>query len=241
MKYRIFKKFTSVILAVAMVITGVNMESLHDFIKAEKSTLTTEVKGKEESKKEKEPTVIRELEDLRTADSSTYLLSNGFKRVEYYSDNIRYEKDGKYVDYNPVLKKMSTAEKNQLRKQVADSLSITKEEIGQYIYTNKSGDAKHYFPQSLRDTGILLEKNEHAIHFVPVIQEDGKEMSENEKENFNKVAKETVGQTDREVESKATEIIKTENTDIIIKETDQNKIIYEDKSRVSYKYTSNHV
>ncbi len=240
MKYRIFKKFTSVILAVAMVITGVNMESLHDFIKAEKSTLTTEVKGKEESKKEKEPTVIRELEDLRTADSSTYLLSNGFKRVEYYSDNIRYEKDGKYVDYNPVLKKMSTAEKNQLRKQVADSLSITKEEIGQYIYTNKSGDAKHYFPQSLRDTGILLEKNEHAIHFVPVIQEDGKEMSENEKENFNKVAKETVGQTDREVESKATEIIKTENTDIIIKETDQNKIIYEDKSRVSYKYTSNH-
>ena len=37
MKYRIFKKFTSVILAVAMVITGVNMESLHDFIKAEKS------------------------------------------------------------------------------------------------------------------------------------------------------------------------------------------------------------
>ena len=29
MKYRIFKKFTSVILAVAMVITGVNMESLH--------------------------------------------------------------------------------------------------------------------------------------------------------------------------------------------------------------------
>lgn len=223
-----------------MVITGVNMESLHDFIKAEKSTLTTEVKGKEESKKEKEPTVIRELEDLRTADSSTYLLSNGFKRVEYYSDNIRYEKDGKYVDYNPVLKKMSTAEKNQLRKQVADSLSITKEEIGQYIYTNKSGDAKHYFPQSLRDTGILLEKNEHAIHFVPVIQEDGKEMSENEKENFNKVAKETVGQTDREVESKATEIIKTENTDIIIKETDQNKIIYEDKSRVSYKYTSNH-
>ena len=36
MKYRLFKKIISVILAVTMVITGVNMESFYDFIKAEK-------------------------------------------------------------------------------------------------------------------------------------------------------------------------------------------------------------
>lgn len=36
-----------------MVITGVNMESFHEFMKAEKGTLTTEVKGKEGSKKKK--------------------------------------------------------------------------------------------------------------------------------------------------------------------------------------------
>lgn len=208
-----------------MVITGVNMESVHDFMKAEKNILTTEVKGKEkQTKKEKEPTVVKELEDLRTADSSTYLLSNGFKRVEYYSDNIRYEKDGKYIDYNPALKKMTETEKSQLRKQMSD-----RENVGDYIYTNKSGDAKQYFPKSLKDTGILLEKNECVIHFVPVIQEDGKEPSENEKENYNKADKETE------------EITDTENTDIEIKETDQNEIIYEDKKGdTAYKYISNH-
>ena len=198
MKYRLLKKITSVILAVTMVITGVNMESVHDFMKAEKNTLTTEVKGKEkQTKKEKEPTVVKELEDLRTADSSTYLLSNGFKRVEYYSDNIRYEKDGKYINYNPALKKMTETEKSQLRKQMSDS-----ENVGDYIYTNKSGDAKQYFPKSLKDTGILLEKNEHAIHFVPVIQADGKEPSADEKENYNKADKETEEkQEDKEPES----------------------------------------
>ena len=257
MKYRLLKKFTSVMLAVTMVMTGVNMESFHDFMKAEKSTLTTEVKGKEkQSKKEKEPTVVKELEDLRTADSSTYLLSNGFKRVEYYSDNIRYEEDGKYIDYNPALKRMDETEKNQLREQTSDSKNI-----GDYIYTNKSGDAKQYFPKSLKDTGILLEKNEHAIHFVPVIQADGKESSADEKENYNKADKETEEkQEDKEPESgektnqkteedlqenksenKTAEITDTENTDIEIKETDQNEIIYKDKKGdTAYKYISNH-
>ena len=248
MKYRLFKKITSVILAVTMVITGVNMESVHDFMKAEKRTLTTEVKGKEkQTKQEKEPTVVKELEDLRTADSSTYLLSNGFKRVEYYSDNIRYEKDGKYIDYNPALKKMTETEKSQLRKQMSDS-----ENAGDYIYTNKSGDAKQYFPKSLKDTGILLEKNECVIHFVPVIQEDGKGPSENKKENDNKADAEsesgekTNQKTEEDLqknksENKTEEITDTENTDIEIKETDQNEIIYEDKKRdTAYKYISNH-
>ncbi len=257
MKYRLFKKIISVILAVTMVITGVNMESFYDFIKAEKSTLTTEVKGKEkQTKQEKEPTVVKELEDLRTADSSTYLLSNGFKRVEYYSDNIRYEKDGKYIDYNPALKKMTETEKSQLRKQMSDS-----ENAGDYIYTNKSGDAKQYFPKSLKDTGILLEKNECVIHFVPVIQEDGKEPSENKKENDNKADKETEEkQEDKEPESiektnqkteedlqknksenKTEETTDAENADIEIKDTDQNEIIYEDKKGdTAYKYISNH-
>ncbi len=244
-------------LAVTMVMTGVNMESFHDFMKAEKSTLTTEVKGKEkQSKTEKEPTVVKELEDLRTADSSTYLLSNGFKRVEYYSDNIRYEEDGKYIDYNPALKRMDETEKNQLREQTSDSKNI-----GDYIYTNKSGDAKQYFPKSLKDTGILLEKNERAIHFVPVIQADGKESSADEKENYNKADNETEEkQEDKEPESgektnqkteedlqenksenKTEEITDTENTDIEIKETDQNEIIYKDKKGdTAYKYISNH-
>ncbi len=244
-------------LAVTMVMTGVNMESFHDYMKAEKSTLTTEVKGKEkQSKTEKEPTVVKELEDLRTADSSTYLLSNGFKRVEYYSDNIRYEEDGNYIDYNPVLKRMDETEKNQLREQTSDSKNI-----GDYIYTNKSGDAKQYFPKSLKDTGILLEKNERAIHFVPVIQADGKEPSADEKENYNKADKETEEkQEDKEPESgektnqkteedlqenksenKTAEITDTENTDIEIKETDRNEIIYEDKKGdIAYKYISNH-
>ncbi len=227
MKYRLFKKTTSVIIAVTMVITGVNMESFHEFMKAEKGTLTTEVKGKEDSKKEKEPTVVRELENLRTADSSTYLLSNGFKRVEYYSDDIRYEEDGKYVDYNPALKKMTDAEIKQLKKQVSNIPRIDKEEIEQYVYTNKAGDAKQYFPKLLEDTGVLLEKNEHVIRFMPVIQEDGREASE--KENYNTI------------ENKTAETTETENIDIEIKETNQNKITYEDESReISYRYISNH-
>lgn len=261
MKHRLFKQVTAVALTAVLLATGINMESFNGFMKAEKSTLTTEVKGQEkQTKKEKEPTVVKELEDLRTADSTTYLLSNGFRRVEYYSDNIRYEKDGKYVAYNPALKKMTDTEKNQLKKQVSGIQKIGKEEIEQYVYTNKAGDARHYFPESLKNTGILLERNEYVIQFVPVVQEDGVEMSENEKEDSNKATKENVEQADREAESeettdkktediqenkqeenKITKIKKTENTNIVIKETDQNEIIYENKGEeTSYKYISNH-
>ncbi len=246
MMSKMLKRVTAVLLSVILMATGINMESFYDFMKAEKSTLTTEVKGKEkQTKQEKEPTVVKELKDLRTEDSSTYLLSNGFKRVEYYSDNIRYEKDGKYIDYNPALKKMTETEKSQLRKQMSDS-----ENVGDYIYTNQSGDAKHYFPKSLKDTGILLEKNEYVIHFVPVIKEVEKPV-ENEVEVTNEVDQETLEEQidigtenelkESESENKTAETKRIESTDFGIKETNQNEIIYKGESgEIAYKYISNH-
>ena len=52
-----------------------------------------------ENKKNEKVTVVKELSDERTVNSNTYLLSDGSKKKEMFLSNIRYEKDGKLIDF----------------------------------------------------------------------------------------------------------------------------------------------
>lgn len=54
-------------------------------------------------KVEKKPVVIKEIKSMRDENSNTYLMSNGMKKTVYYSDNIRFEEDGKLRNYNSEL------------------------------------------------------------------------------------------------------------------------------------------
>lgn len=214
MKYGVLRRVTAVVSVVTLIATGVNIETFSSFLGDRKVASTTRVEAKELTG-EKGPKVVKELKNLRTADSTTYLLSNGLKRVEYYSDDIRYEKDGKYIDYNPTLRKVYRSEKNELEKQVSNSKSLDNTDVGKYVYTNESGDSKQYFPKKMEETiGILLKKENYAINFIPKVNGNGKQLEENVmndvKENYE------------------------------VKEVDTNEIVYMNEiGDMEFKYTSN--
>ena len=172
----------------------------------------------EKSVMKQEPEVIRELKEFRTADSTTYLLSDGSRKLEINSSNIRYEKDGEFIDYNPALKKMGEKDRGVLRKLTKSTDILFENEVEDYQYVNIEGDAKHFFPEKLNeDTGIFMKKDKYTIQFSPVIKNE-KNVIQNTKLN-------------QEREEILQEIQKEE-----IKE---NQIIYKDKEEnIQYKYTS---
>lgn len=171
---RKLRKFSRNILALALSVaiigTGSGISTLagsNDYEKNDKIELKTYANKK--TKDEKEPTIVKELEDLRTANSSTYLLSNGSKRLEMYGADIRYEENGKFIDYDPSLKKLSDNEQTKLKKIVKNSKIIEQNDATKYEYVNTAGDSKVYFPTSLdENTGILMEKDDYVLYFSPV-------------------------------------------------------------------------
>ena len=56
--------------------------------------------------KNKKATVVKELKELRTSNTTTYLLSNGSRKLEIHGEDIRFKEDGKYVDYDSSLKEI---------------------------------------------------------------------------------------------------------------------------------------
>ena len=175
--------------------------------------LSTRTEEKSVMKQETE--VIRELKEFRTADSTTYLLSDGSRKLEINSSDIRYEKDGEYIDYNPALKKMGEKDRGVLRKLTKSTDILFDNEVEDYQYVNIEGDAKHYFPEKLNeDTGIFMKKDKYTIQFSLVIKNE-KNVIQNTKLN-------------QEREEILQEIQKEE-----IKE---NQIIYKDKEEnIQYK------
>ena len=102
----------------SMVVTslGVNVYAQHE------NTFKQFIGNKEESKEiiekkdsEKDISVVKELKDLRTTNSTTYLLSDGSRKLEISGGDIRYEENGVLKDYNPELKKLSDNNKNDLK------------------------------------------------------------------------------------------------------------------------------
>lgn len=114
------KKAISLMLVVALVVTGVHLDTLSQSVYAAKETKTE----KKENKKKK---VVKELKSEQTENSNTYLMSDGTRKMEIYRDNIRYREKGTLKEYDSTLKKLSAGDRKELKKASKD---ITGEQAG---------------------------------------------------------------------------------------------------------------
>lgn len=111
---KLIKKVCAVVVANAILISGLNINyvscvananqdkivqneinvtaSQKEEAKEQDNRVNNQLKSTKESKeKNKNPQVVKELKELNTANSTTYLLSNGDRRLEIYSEDIRYD------------------------------------------------------------------------------------------------------------------------------------------------------
>ena len=137
--------------------TVVTVLSLNNIVLAQNDKIQQQTVKSEDVK------IITEIKSERTHNSNTYLLSDGSKKLEIYSENIRYKQDGKYIDYNPTL-----VELKQTDKQKIDILGEDN-----YSYVNQSGDCKQYFPEKItKNDGVMLLKDHYSIKMLPVVDEN---------------------------------------------------------------------
>lgn len=159
--YQRTKQILSVLLALAIIASNFNVQvnARQEQTNVETKNINTDNEGKTE------PVAIKELKNERTVDSNTYLLNNGMKKTVYYSDNIRYEEDGKVKAYNPELVKMDESDKEEAGK----SKVISDSNAEAYKYVNKAGDTKQYLPKTMKEeTPVLLTNNKYRVSFAPV-------------------------------------------------------------------------
>ena len=187
LKRSMLKSTCAVVLSMALAVTGLNVDGICNVEADSQEAVQNELKitaaQKEEARKEdakvreklkqtkisreknKKAAVVKELKNLRTTNSTTYLLSNGSRKLEIYGEDIRYKENGKYVDYDPSLKKISKSEEKELKEQ---KVTKDKDTAGDYAYVNTAGDAKHYFPENLdEDSAVVMTKKNHVISFAP--------------------------------------------------------------------------
>ena len=207
MRRKMLKRTCAVVLSMALAVTGVNVDGIYTAAAENRETVQDETKitaeQKEEARKEDEKvreelkktkekkeknekaTVVKELKDFRTSNSTTYLLSDGSRKLEIYGEDIRYKEDGKYVDYDPSLKKISKSETKELAGQ---KVITDKDAAEDYVYVNTAGDAKHYFPEKLdEDSAVVMVKKNHTISFAPVRKEETVQESLESSENTGSV------------------------------------------------------
>lgn len=256
MRIKTLRKINAMILIIALMVTGMNFDTGSYVAKANvkvtnKIVNDTKVTAKqreeekeedakvrkklEETKKSKEKnkkaTVVRELEELRTSNSTTYLLSDGSRKLELYGEDIRYKENGKYVDYNPTLKKIS---KNEIKELSKNKSILSVNTVNEYVYVNTAGDAKQYFPKTLEeDSAVVLTKKNYAILFAPIVKtEDVHKAVENDetiKSNNEKIT----SLDNQEDKDNANSLLKIKE-----KSVKKDNLIYSDGKEIAYKYTS---
>lgn len=170
---KLSKKITALILTLTLTVTGLSPDVIFNNVNAEQTT--SEIT--KDTPKENKVTVIKEMLDERTADSSTYLMSDGSKKTELYAENIRYKENGQYIEYNTVLEKPDSLEKQYLKETVEDNKIFDGGIEKSYSYVNASGDARHYFPEKLTESvPVILTKDNYVISVVPVNADAGEDM-----------------------------------------------------------------
>lgn len=88
------KRTISFILIIALMVTGLNLDTMADSVYAAQKNRTESNAGKEKV------TVVKELTGERTESTNTYLMSDGSKKMEVYGENIRYKEKGRWKDYD---------------------------------------------------------------------------------------------------------------------------------------------
>ena len=151
---KVFRRTLSLILVITMSVTGLGLDMMAESVYATQKTETVE------KSKKKELTVVKELTDERTENSNTYLMSDGSKQLEIFSEDIRYKKNGKLLKYDSSL----IENKNDI---IVKKKSFAKAD--EYAYVNTAGDCKQYIPEELDDdTPVVLTKGGNVISFTPV-------------------------------------------------------------------------
>lgn len=157
------RRIISLVLVVTIVFTGYGVSILADTTRN-----NIESEKTENVSVENVVTPIKEIKSERTANSNTYLMSDGSKKLEIYSEAIRYKEDGKWVDYDASLINL----KNEDEEVLEDELKIDSDN---YVKVNTKGDIKQYFPKKLNEDGIVMNKKNYAITLAPIINETREE------------------------------------------------------------------
>ncbi len=155
------KKLLTLILVVIIVENGLSTSALASSLndnelvkKVEKTANITE-----------DAVAIKEIKSERTENSNTYLMSDGSKKLEIFSENIRYEKDGKWIDYDSSISNLTKEESLNL-KEIVDYAQ-------KYSYVNKCSDTKQYFAEKLEgNEGIVMSKDNYAFSFIPDVDQE---------------------------------------------------------------------
>ena len=127
-KFLVYKKFISIVMILTLV-TGFYCDNTSMNVSTKAGTNKT-VK------------IVKELKKERTKNTNTYLLSNGTKKKEIFFEDIRYEKNGKLINYDSRLSQISEKDVKSLNKRID-------KRIEDYLLVNKKGDSKQYFPAEL--------------------------------------------------------------------------------------------
>lgn len=215
------KRTISFILIIALMVTGLNLDTMADSVYAAQKNRTESNAGKEKV------TVVKELTGERTESTNTYLMSDGSKKMEVYGENIRYKEKGRWKDYDNTLNEISGTDEKKLNVICENDENLN---AGEYQYVNTQGDSRQYFSKKLdKEHPIVMSSEKYAICFAPV--------SEGDKESKTEEGKNRT--TVNEIEGKK---YLTNEEEIIAQEEDGedcNKVEYSSESQnIKYVYTS---
>ena len=238
MKILRINKIIALIIICSIVVTNVEINSYANFKNSYVETVNNEKESKtvvdDKNYERAEGSVIKELKDLRTTNTTTYLLSDGSRKLEINGADIRYKDGKKLKEYNPNLKKLATNNLKELKEISKEKENVLEEaKIKQYSYVNTAGDSKQYFPEILKgNLGIVLKKDEYVISLAPLIEnQNGNELEDEipcigNEENVN----------DEEL---LNNIEESDKTSLCINNVENDNISYlNERDKVEYKYTS---
>lgn len=264
------KRFVSFLMCIILVGTSISIDGLGKEISAKENSYSQELskedkeainkkreklidgynKVKESKKENKKSKVVKEIKDLRTANTNTYLMSDGSRRLEMFSNNIRFKEDGKYKDYNPLLKKLSNDDKEKLSKE--ESL-LGKDNIKNYELVNSEGDSKQFFPKKIdKNSSVVLLKKKYGISFSPTNieqiykNEKDSENTSDEEETSNveeneTALKETESESKKETEKESSEVSNDKTKELALDNstTISSKVSYcSSDKKIKYNYNS---
>lgn len=231
MKVRLLKRITAFMIIAVVTVTGI---SVNAFVQRDNAgEMLNEIK--EDTQNSKEPKIVKELKDLRTENSTTYLLSNGSRKLEINGINSCFQKDGKFVEYNSDLKEITQTNKEGLRNIAKECGLFNERKVAEYEYVNTAGNIKQYFPKVFNeDTGIVLQKDIYAIAFAPILKEH------KQAETIERVQMEQNESSQNKEERNIQDNSKKRSLNIKENYVEGKNLTYIDNSnRVEYKYTSN--
>lgn len=122
-------------------------------------------RAKEKKDSINKASVVRELKNERTENSSTFLLSDGSKKLVFSPEKTRFKEEGKLIDYDTSLSTLQEEDVELLE----DKTEKKKE---QYSVVNKNGDCKQFFPEKFTENGIVLAKDNYLVEMQPILNEE---------------------------------------------------------------------